>query len=113
MGDTAAATLSCAVAVGASFADAARLANISAGLVVAKPDTSTVTDNELMTQLCASVAARYINTTLYLYLYLTCLSMSTTNVVWVKLLVLRMEYSIWSILGMSLYFVLLVNVVTV
>lgn len=57
-GDTVIATLSCAVAVGASFVDAARISNVSAGLVVAKPDTSTVSANELMVRLSNMAAGR-------------------------------------------------------
>lgn len=50
-GDTVIATLSCALAVDASFVDAARISNVSAGLVVAKPDTSTVSASELTSRL--------------------------------------------------------------
>ncbi|OYW24897.1 MAG: D-glycero-beta-D-manno-heptose 1-phosphate adenylyltransferase, partial [Caulobacter sp. 12-67-6] len=46
-GDTVAATLALAVAAGASLADAARLANLAAGLVVAKLGTDVVTAAEL------------------------------------------------------------------
>jgi D-beta-D-heptose 7-phosphate kinase/D-beta-D-heptose 1-phosphate adenosyltransferase len=46
-GDTVAATLALALAAGASLADAARLANLAAGLVVAKLGTDVVTAAEL------------------------------------------------------------------
>lgn len=46
-GDTVAATLALAVAAGASLADAARLANLAGGLVVAKLGTDVVTAGEL------------------------------------------------------------------
>ena len=46
-GDTVAATLALAVAAGASLADASRLANLAAGLVVAKLGTDVVTAAEL------------------------------------------------------------------
>ncbi|HUF48550.1 MAG TPA: PfkB family carbohydrate kinase [Vicinamibacterales bacterium] len=46
-GDTVIAAFSLAVAAGASFADAARLANIAGGLVVMKRGTATVTAGEL------------------------------------------------------------------
>lgn len=47
-GDTVIATYSLAFAAGASFADAARLANIAGGLVVMKRGTATVTASELL-----------------------------------------------------------------
>lgn len=46
-GDTVIATYTLALASGASFADAARLANFAGGLVVMKPGTATVTSAEL------------------------------------------------------------------
>jgi D-beta-D-heptose 7-phosphate kinase/D-beta-D-heptose 1-phosphate adenosyltransferase len=46
-GDTVAATLAAALAVGVPLADAVRLANVAAGIVVAKPGTATVTPQEL------------------------------------------------------------------
>lgn len=46
-GDTVIATFALALAGGASFADAARLANYAGGLVVMKRGTATVTQNEL------------------------------------------------------------------
>ncbi len=46
-GDTVVATLAAAVAVGTPLADAVRLANIAAGIVVAKPGTATATPQEL------------------------------------------------------------------
>jgi rfaE bifunctional protein kinase chain/domain len=47
-GDTVIATYALALAAGASFADAARLANLAGGLVVMKRGTATVTNSELM-----------------------------------------------------------------
>jgi D-beta-D-heptose 7-phosphate kinase / D-beta-D-heptose 1-phosphate adenosyltransferase len=49
-GDTVAATLALAVAAGASLADAAHLANLAGGLVVAKLGTDVVTAAELMSR---------------------------------------------------------------
>ncbi|MEZ5319118.1 MAG: PfkB family carbohydrate kinase [Vicinamibacterales bacterium] len=46
-GDTVIATFALAVAAGASFGDAARLANVAGGLVVMKRGTATVTADEL------------------------------------------------------------------
>jgi D-beta-D-heptose 7-phosphate kinase/D-beta-D-heptose 1-phosphate adenosyltransferase len=46
-GDTVAATLAAALAVKTPLADAVRLANVAAGIVVAKPGTATVTPQEL------------------------------------------------------------------
>ncbi len=46
-GDTVMATLAASVAAGASLADATRLANVAAGLVVQKPGTATVSADEL------------------------------------------------------------------
>ena len=46
-GDTVIATFALALAAGASFADAARLANYAGGLVVMKRGTATVSQNEL------------------------------------------------------------------
>ncbi len=46
-GDTVVATLATALAVGASLDDAVRLANVAAGIVVAKPGTATVRPQEL------------------------------------------------------------------
>ena len=46
-GDTVAATIASALAVGAPLADAVRLANTAAGIVVAKPGTATATPQEL------------------------------------------------------------------
>ncbi len=46
-GDTVAATLAAALAVGVPLADAVRLANVAAGIVVAKPGTATATPQEL------------------------------------------------------------------
>jgi D-glycero-beta-D-manno-heptose-7-phosphate kinase len=47
-GDTVIATYALALASGASFADAARLANFAGGIVVMKRGTATVTNSELM-----------------------------------------------------------------
>ena len=57
-GDTVIASFSCALAAGASFVDAACISNIAAGIVVAKPDTSTVTTHELTTRLSFLAAGR-------------------------------------------------------
>ena len=46
-GDTVVATLAAALAVGAPLTDAVRLANVAAGIVVAKPGTATVRPEEL------------------------------------------------------------------
>jgi D-beta-D-heptose 7-phosphate kinase/D-beta-D-heptose 1-phosphate adenosyltransferase len=46
-GDTVVAALAVALASGAELADAARLANVAAGIVVAKPGTATVSRDEL------------------------------------------------------------------
>lgn len=46
-GDTVIATYTLALASGASFADAARLANYAGGIVVMKRGTATVTSQEL------------------------------------------------------------------
>ncbi len=46
-GDTVVATLASALAVGAPLADAVRLANVAAGIVVAKPGTATARPQEL------------------------------------------------------------------
>jgi len=46
-GDTAVVTAALALAAGASFAEAARLANFAAGIVVKKPGTATTTTAEL------------------------------------------------------------------
>jgi bifunctional ADP-heptose synthase (sugar kinase/adenylyltransferase) len=53
-GDTVIATFALALAVGASFREAARLANHAGGLVVMKRGTATVTVEELL----ASVSGR-------------------------------------------------------
>jgi len=50
-GDTVVATLALAVASGVSVADAARLANVAAGLVVGKMGTATVSGEELLAAL--------------------------------------------------------------
>jgi rfaE bifunctional protein kinase chain/domain len=47
-GDTVIATYALALASGASFADAARLANLAGGIVVMKRGTATVSDDELL-----------------------------------------------------------------
>lgn len=50
-GDTVIATFAVAVGAGASFVEAARLANVAGGLVVQKPGTATVTRQELAREL--------------------------------------------------------------
>ena len=50
-GDTVIAVFTAALAAGASFLDAARLANCAGGLVVMKSGTATVTVRELVTAL--------------------------------------------------------------
>ena len=50
-GDTVIASFALALGAGASFADAARLANIAGSLVVQKPGTATVTRAELIAEL--------------------------------------------------------------
>ncbi len=57
-GDTVMATLTLALAAGASMADAARLANYAGGLVVMKRGTATVTARELGRAVAADAAAR-------------------------------------------------------
>ncbi|AKU90620.1 bifunctional heptose 7-phosphate kinase/heptose 1-phosphate adenyltransferase [Vulgatibacter incomptus] len=52
-GDTVIATLSLAVAAGASLSSASRLANVAGGLVVRKPGTAVLTPDELLRELCA------------------------------------------------------------
>ena len=54
-GDTVVATLTAALAVGAPMADAVRLANVAAGIVVAKPGTATVRPPELRNALGAGL----------------------------------------------------------
>jgi bifunctional ADP-heptose synthase (sugar kinase/adenylyltransferase) len=55
-GDTVIATFSLALAAGASFTDAARLANYAGGLVVMKRGTATVTAAELEHSIISSDA---------------------------------------------------------
>jgi D-beta-D-heptose 7-phosphate kinase/D-beta-D-heptose 1-phosphate adenosyltransferase len=50
-GDTVIATLALGLAAGASFAEAATLANVAAGIVVGKIGTATVSDTELLAEL--------------------------------------------------------------
>ena len=50
-GDTVIATFALALAAGASFADAARVANHAGGIVVMKRGTATATPDELMASL--------------------------------------------------------------
>lgn len=57
-GDTVISTLACSVAAGASLADAAAIANVAAGLVVAKPDIATVTPQELLNRLLSLASSR-------------------------------------------------------
>jgi bifunctional ADP-heptose synthase (sugar kinase/adenylyltransferase) len=53
-GDTVIAAYALALASGASFADAARLANFAGGIVVMKRGTATVTNLELMSAVLGS-----------------------------------------------------------
>jgi rfaE bifunctional protein kinase chain/domain len=57
-GDTVMATLTLALAAGATMADAARLANYAGGLVVMKRGTATVTARELAAAVAADAAGR-------------------------------------------------------
>jgi D-beta-D-heptose 7-phosphate kinase/D-beta-D-heptose 1-phosphate adenosyltransferase len=57
-GDTVIASLACALAVGAGRAEAAATANVAAALVVAKPDTATVSSEELIDRLMYLAAGR-------------------------------------------------------
>jgi D-beta-D-heptose 7-phosphate kinase/D-beta-D-heptose 1-phosphate adenosyltransferase len=57
-GDTVIATLACAIAAGGSLTEAATAANVSAGLVVGKPDTATVAPEELIDRLMSLAAGR-------------------------------------------------------
>jgi D-beta-D-heptose 7-phosphate kinase/D-beta-D-heptose 1-phosphate adenosyltransferase len=57
-GDTVVATLACAMAAGGSLPEAASVANVAAGLVVAKPDTATVALEELKDKLMSLSAGR-------------------------------------------------------
>jgi D-beta-D-heptose 7-phosphate kinase/D-beta-D-heptose 1-phosphate adenosyltransferase len=50
-GDTVIATLALGLAAGATFAEAATLANVAAGIVVGKIGTATVSDTELLAEL--------------------------------------------------------------
>jgi bifunctional ADP-heptose synthase (sugar kinase/adenylyltransferase) len=52
-GDTVIATLSMALAVGASYEEAARISNHAAGIVVSKLGTATVTPEELIDNITA------------------------------------------------------------
>lgn len=56
-GDTVAATLAAAMAIGLSLSDAVRMANAAAGVVVAKPGTATVHARELKQALGVEAAA--------------------------------------------------------
>ena len=56
-GDTVVAALAAALAVGARLADAVRLANIAAGVVVAKPGTATADPHELLQAVGVEAAA--------------------------------------------------------
>ena len=53
-GDTAVVTVALALAAGATYADAARLANFAAGVVVRKPGTATTTTSELREAVAAT-----------------------------------------------------------
>jgi rfaE bifunctional protein kinase chain/domain len=57
-GDTVIATFALALAAGASFGEAARLANHAGGIVVMKRGTATVSVPEVLASLTASVGAR-------------------------------------------------------
>jgi bifunctional ADP-heptose synthase (sugar kinase/adenylyltransferase) len=57
-GDTVMATLTLALAAGATMADAARLANYAGGLVVMKRGTATVTARELARAVAADADSR-------------------------------------------------------
>jgi rfaE bifunctional protein kinase chain/domain len=59
-GDTVLAVLASSLAVGASFEDAARLANVAAGIVVQKPGTATCSRAELVTALGAPTGSRAV-----------------------------------------------------
>ncbi len=61
-GDTVVATLAAALAVGISLPDAVRLANVAAGIVVAKPGTATVTPQELRHGLGAAMGDGVVDT---------------------------------------------------
>ncbi len=56
-GDTVMATMTLALAAGASFEDAARLANYAGGLVVMKRGTATVSADELRQAIARDVAS--------------------------------------------------------
>ncbi len=60
-GDTVVATLAAALAVGAPLDDAVRLANVAAGIVVAKPGTATVRPQELSHALGAGLGDGVVN----------------------------------------------------
>ena len=55
-GDTVIATYTLAIAAGASFADAARLANFAGGIVVMKRGTATVSAKELLSSITTSTS---------------------------------------------------------
>ena len=55
-GDTVVAAFALALAAGASFSDAARLANVAGGLVVMKQGTATVSREELLRELDGKAA---------------------------------------------------------
>jgi len=57
-GDTVIATLACAISSGATLAEAAFAANVSAGVVVSKPDTATVALDELSDRLLSLAISR-------------------------------------------------------
>lgn len=58
-GDTVIATLACSMALGGGMALASAAANLAAGLVVAKPDTATVTPEELLDRFISPSTTRY------------------------------------------------------
>ena len=57
-GDTVLATLALSLAAGASFEEAARLANVAGGVVVQKPGTATCTQEELLAALAEQTPTR-------------------------------------------------------
>ncbi len=61
-GDTVVATLAAALGTGAPLADAVRLANVAAGIVVAKPGTATVRPQELQHALGAGLGDGVVET---------------------------------------------------
>ena len=60
-GDTVIATLTLALAAGAGLADAGRIANYAAGLVVMKAGTATVSQPELLAAIRSAHETRHLN----------------------------------------------------